>query len=261
MKPKPTLILGSEQRNHDPEFKIRSGVSSPPSGHNENRSMTYCSDRIVVHTSGNVKVAATLKCRSWNCPDCSERRQAQLIAEAIGGSPQRFITLTSRRVENKTATEAAQELVTAWRIIRRKITQGTNAKQCEFIAVFEATKLGWPHLHILQRGSYIDQRFISLEMNRLTNSPVVDIRIIKNASQIAGYVAKYIGKNPHKFGKLKRYWKSKKYDLRPKKEQEKKGTCEVLHTFMTTWCSELLKCGYQVTRIDNDHAIAVKRLE
>jgi hypothetical protein len=93
-------------------------------------------------------------------------------------------------------------------------------RKLPFIAVFEQTKLGWPHLHILLRSGFIDRSFISSIMAELTDSPIVDIRLIKSQAQIAGYVAKYVGQEPHQFGKCKRYWQSQDYDLRPKPERE-----------------------------------------
>jgi len=37
--------------------------------------------------------------------------------------------------------------------------------------------------------------------------------------RLAAYVSKYLGKAPHKFGTLKRYWQSRAYDKRKKHDK------------------------------------------
>ncbi len=77
--------------------------------------------------------------------------------------------------------------------------------------MFEATKRGEPHLHILCRVKWIDQRWLSQQMRGLTGAPIVDIRQVKSQSQVAHYIAKYIGKEPHRFATCKRYWCTRSY--------------------------------------------------
>jgi hypothetical protein len=90
------------------------------------------------------------------------------------------------------------------------------------MAVFEETKKGEPHLHILARAPFIPQRWLSDQMSELMKAPIVDIRRVKAAAEAARYVAKYVGKGPKPFAKLKRYWSSPGYDLqkdaKPKKD-------------------------------------------
>lgn len=152
--------------------------------------------------------ARAVNCRSWSCETCAPARARQLQAEARSGKPNRFITLTSRRKPGYSAIQAARALVSAWRIIVRLVRKQHPGKEVEYFPVFEATKSGWPHLHILYRGPWISQHWLSAQMRRLTNSPIVDIRHVDNAAQAVAYVAKYVGQEPHKFGTLKRYWKS-----------------------------------------------------
>lgn len=80
-----------------------------------------------------------------------------------------------------------------------------------FLAVFEATKKGWPHLHILSRAKWLDQKWLSNRMRQLIGAPVCDVRTVKNARHLSWYLAKYIGKNPHHFEGTKRYWRSLDY--------------------------------------------------
>lgn len=178
----------------------------------------YCGSSSLVKYLATGREATMLRCRSWTCPDCQPVRQRQLVAQTMRGAPTVFLTLTIRRTEAETPNDAAKKLVDAWRKTRRKFMALKKIKHLPFLAIVEATKAGWPHLHIMLRNVWIDQKWISAEMDALIGSPIVDIRKIDNPGRASGYVAKYAGKAAHKFGNAKRYWRSKDYLL---KEQEK----------------------------------------
>lgn len=72
----------------------------------------------------------------------------------------------------------------------------------------ERTKRGEPHAHILLRAPFIPQDWISEQMKRLINAPIVWIEAISHLGKAIRYVTKYVGKAPAKFGNLKRYWQS-----------------------------------------------------
>lgn len=143
------------------------------------------------------------------------------MAECHSGAPSTFMTLTSRRVATKTADEAALQLTHAWRLIRLRLMRRSGMKKLPFIAVMEATKNGWPHLHILLRSIWLDHELISSWMAELHDSPVVDIQRIDNRKRVNAYVSKYCGKAAHKFGTAKRYYKTPDYDLRSEDERSK----------------------------------------
>lgn len=165
---------------------------------------------IVKHQAGKLK-AIKITCRSWNCQTCAVDRKRRLIGEAKEGQPQRLITLTVNPHWFSDPLERAQKLVAAWRLIRRRFLKMRPTAECEFLAVFERTKLGEPHLHIVQRGAFIPQKWLSNQLKELIGANIVDIRYIRSQKIVALYIAKYIGKEPYQFGTLKRYWRSKKY--------------------------------------------------
>jgi len=109
--------------------------------------------------------------------------------------------------------------VKAWRTIRSEYIEEHGKGSLAFLAVFEETKRGWPHLHIVARAKWIDQPWLSKRMGQLHNSPVVDVRRVTGLGKVAHYIAKYIGKNPHRFEGVKRYWRSLDY-LNPVAELE-----------------------------------------
>src|SRR5690606_38272330 len=86
------------------------------------------------------------------------------------------------------------------------------SRRFEFLAVFERTKAGWPHLHVLARAPWIAQRWLSEQMADLIDAPIVDIRKIQDEGRAAKYVSKYVGKDPHVFAGCKRWWRSHHYD-------------------------------------------------
>lgn len=177
--------------------------------------MPYCGDTTLVKHTGEERDISVLRCRSWHCAECAPRRRSRLIAEAMGGDPVTFLTLTSRRIAGANTTTQAKQLINAWRLVRLRAMRKYKVKSIPFIAVVEATAAGVPHLHILTRTKYLDQAWLSTQMAELIDSPIVDIRRVDHKGRIAAYVGKYLGKNPHQFGTCKRYWKSRDYERRP----------------------------------------------
>lgn len=165
---------------------------------------------LVAHRRGGT-VAHTLWCRSWVCVDCEPYRKAALKTFARSGNPKTFLTLTVNPSVGTDPVDRARRLVEAFRILIRRARARYTKSPIEYFAVFEATKKGEPHLHVLLRAPYIPQKWISDTMAELIEAPVVDIRFIDNVGRAAHYVAKYIGKKPGKFGTLKRYWHSPGY--------------------------------------------------
>lgn len=169
----------------------------------------YCREPSAVKYGDGWALAVSLPCRSWLCLDCQPRRRAQLIELAAGGAPNRLITITVNPEVGDGPLDRARLLARAWRIVVARARRSVHKEPINYLAVFEATKRGEPHLHILARCGFISQRWLSDQMGNVLQSPIVDIRRIHNVRHAARYVAKYIGKAPHKFGTCKRYWHTK----------------------------------------------------
>jgi hypothetical protein len=113
-----------------------------------------------------------------------------MLAEA--GKPQRFITLTRAPGEKGALTLAFAHAVQA---LRRK------GFRFEYLAVPELHKNGLPHLHILQRGDFIQQSVVS-EVWEVATRPwfhgqgsfIVDIRAVAKTDDAIAYVTKYMTK-------------------------------------------------------------------
>lgn len=178
------------------------------------------------------------------------------MAYAVSGNPTTFITLTVRPTPYQTADERARALAGAWRaIVARALREARrNPKKrpypaglpyykavyeqtrkpirplvtlaearLPYLAVVEATKRGEPHLHILSRLRWVDQKWLSRQASKLLGAPVVDVRRCTSRSSVALYVAKYIGKAPHRFATVKRYWSTRSWEQGKGKDKGRGG--------------------------------------
>lgn len=168
-----------------------------------------CRELSLVKQNSTHGIAIPLVCRSWGCDYCAPRRRRELVNLATSGKPNRFITLTCSPKVGVSPADRAKQLARAWRVTVARARRQLGMKDIEYLAVFEATKAGEPHLHILCRCDFIPQRWLSAQMQSILKSPIVDIRLIKTLTHTARYVAKYVGKEPHHFATCKRYWQTR----------------------------------------------------
>lgn len=209
----------------------------------------FCDEATKVKLGEREAYLRPLLCRRWTCDECAPRRAAALRWKARNGRPNTFITLTVKVGQYDTPEKAAEALVAAWRLIRRRAIQeaGRDPRKrtrpfgayapafnpdgpfgdatrrvdlpngkFDFIAFFERTEKGWPHLHILARSKWLDSKWLSAQCAELLGSPVVDVKRVQSAKGVARYVTKYVTKALVKFATLKRYYSSRKWDLKPK---------------------------------------------
>jgi hypothetical protein len=175
--------------------------------------MSVCGGWSLVTLKRGYTNAITLWCRAWSCPDCNPRRLRQLKHLAASGHPTTFLTLTVNPAHGQSVNERARELSDALKIMVKRARRKFRKAAIEYIAIFEETKRGEPHLHLLARAPFIPQRWLSATMQELIEAPIVDIRKVHSARHVAFYVAKYIAKGPKPFGSLKRYWATPGYQV------------------------------------------------
>ena len=175
----------------------------------------YCGEPSLVNREDRIGTAVPLRCRCWTCAECAPNRRREFKALARSGRPTTLLTLTAGPGAGATQAQAAQTLVKSFRQIRRDIVDRKGLKRPPFLAVFEATQKGRPHLHILLRLDYVSQAWFSARMDRLARSPIVDIRRVHNHRGAARYMAKYLAKAPRRFKGCKRYWCSRDWRLDP----------------------------------------------
>jgi len=172
-----------------------------------------CGEGSLVQQDADAVHAVSLKCRAWTCDACQPDRQRQLKAKAFAGVPTLFLTLTVNPAWGRSPEDRAKALTQSWAKIAKRAKARYGYKRLPYLWVFEATKRGEPHLHILARAPWIDQRWLSAQMRELMNAPVVDVRRADNPGRVSSYVCKYVGKEPMRFGSNKRYFATRDWEL------------------------------------------------
>lgn len=130
---------------------------------------------------------------SLDIEDTSARKRARrCYHRVISGLEKkgqvRLITLT-------TATESQNEAFQKdFRKLRMRLLR--RGLFLDYIRCPEFTKSGLRHEHILFRGSYIEQAYLSYLWKSIHGAPVVDIRRVWGKSRMAGYLASYMAKAP-----------------------------------------------------------------
>jgi len=198
-----------------------------------------CSESSMVNQGWNGIQAVTLRCRSWKCPLCEESRRKQLVALARSGNPTTFITLTVNPEFGASQYDRARRLADAWRVIVRLAKTKYGYKSIPYMCVFEATKNGEPHLHILARVKWISQSWMSEQMDKLMKAPVVDIRTVTDKKKLAYYISKYCGKEPHRFETCKRYWSTRDWEVEKFVPEKPEGVWDHTWTLVRTPLGQL----------------------
>jgi len=161
------------------------------------------------------------KCKRWSCELCQPHRRAAVIRQILNGQPNRLLTLTIQPYLGESIDHQARRMAEALPEFIRLCRKKVKGAELEYFPVFEAPATGRPPLHIALRSPYLPQRWLKRVWYRLTRSFIVDIRAIGSVNRTAGYMAKYLGKDLHKFGTLKRYWQSRGYQTEAQKTFER----------------------------------------
>lgn len=183
------------------------------------------------------------------------------MALAASGQPTRFLTLTINPIEGRNPAHRLRLLSHAWRVIVQRLRRRYPRSNIDYLAIVEETKLHEPHLHILLRSPYIAQSLLSDWMGEIVNSPIVDIRLIRNQREVVRYVAKYITKAPAQFGTAKRYWSSRTYEIdkthKPERNKDRLYPWLIARVPMSAIVQEWLDRGYRVYRESDDQLMAM----
>lgn len=111
-------------------------------------------------------------------------------------TPNLFITLTtSTRTAPDShtayfkANDAISKLIKRW---RRKFPHD----KVDYFLVWERTKAGWPHAHVLLKAPRVSKHWLSAQWKELTGSYIVDLQQVHSHIHAARYLAKYLAKDP-----------------------------------------------------------------
>jgi len=156
------------------------------------KSLRMCGKGHIVgtHITGHEIKIIPLFCKRWDCPTCGPAKRRIWYARLMSGRPERLITVTHRPTSEYGPYEAAQKLKRTWSRFADNFRR--SGRQMEYAWCLQYTEAGWPHLHLLQRGSFVPQAELSLFFRLKLGSPIVDVRRVKEAPQAAAYITRYM---------------------------------------------------------------------
>ena len=159
------------------------------------QSQRYCMRSSIVgqDKERDLAVSIPMACKSWDCEVCGPRKRSAWIERLTSGKPEREITLTCPVGKFGSPILAAASMKKAWSALVPKIRKHWGP--LEYGLVFELTKKGVPHMHILCRGSYIAQKWLSAHWDKAGIGPIVYIQSVKGTKLHAAHACKYLAKS------------------------------------------------------------------
>lgn len=171
-----------------------------------------CGAWAVVGTADDGTVVVhPLYCKSWNCRRCAHVNKRRLLRRLEGVESTTFMTLTcNNKLWGNPGAAWVSMSIAVNHLLKRMRRQWPSA-ELEYFLVWEKTKQGWPHAHLLLRAPFIPQDWLSRHWEELTGAPIVDIRQVHTPVQAMNYIAKYLAKEPAAPPHCKRFRSSKKF--------------------------------------------------
>ncbi len=166
---------------------------------------------VIGHADDGTTIVHPLACRSWDCRSCAKRKKRQLLQRLNGASVHALLTLTCNNRLWPNPEEAFLRMSVAVNQLFKRIRRAHPEATIEYFLVWERTKAGWPHIHILLRAPFIHQHWLAVQWQELTGAPVIDIRSIHGSEQVISYIAKYLSKDPQAPQNMKRYRCSRQF--------------------------------------------------
>lgn len=124
-------------------------------------------------------------------------KQKRLYGRVLSGLNRpgvaRFMTLTS-------GPSSPSDIHRSFRALKERIRRRWAF---EYIACRETTNSGLIHIHLVWRGGYIPQAWLSKAWADIHHAPIVWVEQAKKDRRMAAYLAKYLGKEA-----LGRFWSS-----------------------------------------------------
>jgi hypothetical protein len=169
----------------------------------------------IIVSDGEKVSAFHPNCKQWGCTSCGPELQKKLIATALSGHPNKFLTLT---VDPKIcdASEKNRVLITKhFNLFMRWWRRQFPNVPIEYLWRIERHKSGQPHIHILIRSPFLHWTQISKAWKRITGAYIIRIKAIDSTARAAYYVSKYMTKDCSNWKNKRIFSKSRGYVLEP----------------------------------------------
>jgi hypothetical protein len=153
-----------------------------------------CQDHSLVGVDGRRVRVTALRCRRWSCPFCAKRLHARMVRRAMAGfiSGQRVRMMTLTAPASDTVERSYDQQSVRWKRFRERLRRAFPGIRLEYFKVIERQRRGHAHLHVLFRGGFIPQRWLSAAAAKAGFGPIADVREV--GKQAARYVSKYLAK-------------------------------------------------------------------
>ncbi len=167
---------------------------------------TYCGAwSLTSEDPDGVRHVIPLRCRSWGCPTCARLNRRRILRRLEGADATSFLTLTCNPMRWPNPDAAFHGMSHALDTLVKRLRRLPGVTHFEYFLVWERTRRGWPHCHLLLRASLIPVALISNAWDELTSAPIVDIRRVHDPREVVAYIAKYLAKDPAAPPRCKRF--------------------------------------------------------
>jgi hypothetical protein len=169
----------------------------------------------VAKTADGDLLATPLRCKQWQCPTCAPINRRLLLKRLEPFKATTFLTLTCNPTLHTSSHAAFRTMSVSLNYLIKRLRRAFPAQPITYFLIWERTKAGWPHAHMLLNAPYIPQAMLSRMWTQLTGAPIVDIRAVRSQKDAQSYLTKYLTKSlsvpPHQ----KRYRSSRALLLPP----------------------------------------------
>lgn len=141
-------------------------------------------------------IAVPITCRSWDCPRCAHNLKRRLLRRLRYAKPNLFATLTTNERTAPTPDEAFARANAAIAVLIKRWRRRWPGERLEYFLVWERTKRGWPHAHILLLGRPVSKHWLSRTWRELSGAYIIDLQKVGSITHAATYLAKYLAKDP-----------------------------------------------------------------
>jgi hypothetical protein len=205
-----------------------------------------CGEAMLLSEAGRVGRAVTLCCKQWDCDHCRPLLQRKLARLIIDLKPTLFATLTISAHWHGSPEERAEMLKRDWGKIRDRANRKFRTK-IDFVAVFEVTDRGEPHLHLSVANCPVRPKIFRQFLRECLQLPKGSPRVaVKHVYGVAG-LARYLSKAPTLFAGRQRYWTSRGWRRVPDVPVDMFDTVGVVRATPRTVERMLRAAGYTIT--------------
>lgn len=175
----PTLAIAKAQDAYDRQAATR----DPTCGHGCVMLVNEATEQITIRP---------VTCKRWSCSYCAPQKLRRYKWIGRAGHPERHIVLTLRAEPEKPTAEMVAFIRDSFKKLVARIRR--EYKAFEYLCGLELTKNNTPHLHVLQRGSYIPHSWLSKNWQAITGSYICHIKAVTRTAASVNEMTKYLAK-------------------------------------------------------------------